>query len=246
MSAVQAPPLNLSFAATFLVLLSAFLNARADSLPPAPPALEASRGMPPAPGSLLSSPPPFVSTKFGISHQVNVNAIGQNMVGDAANEPSLCIDPTNPNRIAVGWRQFNSTNSDFREAGWGFSTNGGLNWKYGGVLETNVFRSDPVLAAAADGKFYYLSLTPSPVFECDLWRSTNGGASWQRVGPAKGGDKAWMNIDATSSPGRGNIYQAWSTAGNVYSNRTFSFTYDGGLNWADPLHVPQIPVWGTL
>ena len=46
-----------------------------------------------------------LSTSYGISHQVNVNAAGQNIAGDAANEPTICIDPTNPNRMAVGWRQ---------------------------------------------------------------------------------------------------------------------------------------------
>src|SRR4051812_30229320 len=37
------------------------------------------------------------------SHQVNVNALGQNITGDAANEPSLCVDPTNRSKIAIGW-----------------------------------------------------------------------------------------------------------------------------------------------
>src|SRR2546427_2802112 len=89
----------------------------------------------------------IISTPFGTSFQVNVNSSGQNIAGDAANEPSLCIDPTNPNRIAIGWRQFNSTNSSFRQAGFGFSTNGGSSWTFGGTLQTDVFRSDPVLAS---------------------------------------------------------------------------------------------------
>src|SRR5664279_5859949 len=38
------------------------------------------------------------------SHQVNVNANGQNITGDAANEPSICVDPTNHNKISIGWR----------------------------------------------------------------------------------------------------------------------------------------------
>src|SRR5476651_2648167 len=48
------------------------------------------------------------------SQQVNVNANGLNVVGDAANEPSICVDPTNHNRMAIGWRQFNSVTSNFR------------------------------------------------------------------------------------------------------------------------------------
>jgi len=188
-----------------------------------------------------------VSTPFGVSYQVNVNGSGQNIPGDAANEPSLCLDPNNPNRIAIGWRQFDTTNSNFRQAGWGYSTDGGANWTLGGVLETNVFRSDPVLAADAAGQFYYLSLKISPVYACDLWKSTNGGMNWQLIGPAQGGDKAWMVIDRTTSPGRGNIYEDWDPAQpNTYSNRLFSRSVDLGATWLDPLAIPHTPEWGTL
>ena len=185
-----------------------------------------------------------VSTPFGTSYQVNVDASGQNIGGDAANEPSLCIDLTNPNRIAVGWRQFNSITNNFRQAGWGYSTNGGVNWTFGGTLQTNVFRSDPVLASDAEGRFYFLSLQQLP-FRCDLWRSTDGGANWQQLGPAAGGDKAWMTIDKTSGPGHGNIYQAWDYA-STSSNHYFSLSYDGGLTWTNPFIIPQEPYWGTL
>src|SRR5678816_4784044 len=61
-----------------------------------------------------------VSTSFGISRQVNVNASGQNIAGDAANEPSMCIDPSNTNRMAIGWRQFDTVTSNFRQGGWAY------------------------------------------------------------------------------------------------------------------------------
>src|SRR5206468_4340074 len=108
---------------------------------------------------------------------------------------------------------------NFRQAGWGYSTNGGVSWTFGGTLETNVFRSDPVLAADAEGRFYYLSLLQDP-FRCDLWRFTNGAANWERLGPAAGGDKSWMTIDRTAGPGNGNIYQAWDYASS-FSNHYF-------------------------
>ena len=54
-----------------------------------------------------------------------MDANGQNITGDAANEPSICVDPTNPNRMAIGWRQFNSVASNFRQSGWGYTSNGG-------------------------------------------------------------------------------------------------------------------------
>ena len=190
-----------------------------------------------------------VSTSFGISYQVNVGASGQNIAGDAANEPSLCIDPTNPNRIAIGWRQFDTTNSNFRQAGVAYSTNGGLNWTFPGNLEAGTFRSDPVLASDANGVFYYLGISNANTFDCDLLRSTNGGVTWQRVGPAQGGDKEWMAIDTTSGPGRGNIYQVWSPFYNVYNNSPgFMFTRstDGGGSWMTALGLPHSPYWGTL
>ena len=49
--------------------------------------------------------------------QVNVAPGQLNIVGDAANEPSIAVDPTNPNRISIGWRQFDTITSDFRQAG---------------------------------------------------------------------------------------------------------------------------------
>src|ERR1051325_8919001 len=80
-----------------------------------PPALE-TYGQPPSARLLSLSPSLVTATPSGASRQVNVNASGGNIVGDAANEASICMDPTNPNRIAVGWRQFNSVTSDFRQA----------------------------------------------------------------------------------------------------------------------------------
>ena len=187
-----------------------------------------------------------VSSPFGTSYQVNVNAAGQNIPGDAANEPSFCIDPTNPKRMAVGWRQFDSVTNNFRQAGWGYSTNGGLNWTVGGVLEPGIFRSDPVLAADAEGRFYYLSLLSD--FHCDLWRSTNGGMTWERLSYAFGGDKPLMTIDTTTGIGRGNIYHACSPFYTYSGDQTNMFTRstDAGLNWMPPMAVPQFPYWGTL
>ncbi|MEP6710066.1 MAG: hypothetical protein ABJB32_08045, partial [Verrucomicrobiota bacterium] len=106
------------------------------------------------------------------SFQVNVAANGQNITGDAANEPSICVDPTNLSKIAIGWRQFNSVASNFRQAGWGFTSNGGTSWTFPGVLENNVFRSDPVLDSGDTGVFFYLSLLQT--FFDNMWRSLNG------------------------------------------------------------------------
>lgn len=66
---------------------------------------------------------PQMISQFGnfTSYQVNVNSAGQNIVGDAANEPSICVDPTNPLKMTIGWCQFNNVTSNFRQAGWAYN-----------------------------------------------------------------------------------------------------------------------------
>jgi len=180
------------------------------------------------------------------SYQVNVDAQGHNILGDAANETSIAVDPTNGNKMTIGWRQFNSVQSNFRQGGWGYTTDGGTSWTFPGVLENNVFRSDPVLNSNETGNFFYLSLLQT--FCDDMWRSLNGGQSWTRLPPeggGGGGDKEWFTIDKTNGMGHGFQYQAWSTAA-ACSGGQFSRSTDGGVTWMSPINIPNSPVWGTL
>jgi hypothetical protein len=178
-----------------------------------------------------------------ISTQVNVNASGQNITGDAANEPSITVDPTNGNKITIGWRQFNSVASNFRQAGYAFTTNAGATWTFPGVLENNVFRSDPVLDADTTGTFFYLSLLET--FFDNMWRSLDGGMTWTNIAPAKGGDKQWFVIDNTTSSGHGFQYQHWSSSGNNFGGKQFTRSTDGGVTWLNPITLPNSASWGT-
>src|SRR6187551_3003438 len=167
---------------------------------------------PPALIYRLDTSPRMVSPHGAfISYQVNVDANGNNIVGDAANECSISVDPTNLNKMAIGWRQFNNVTSNFRQAGWGYTTDGGSHWTFPGVLENNVFRSDPVTNSNEIGQFFYLSLQSGNGQYCDdIWRSLNGGESWTRQGEAFGGDKQWFTIDKSNGPGHGFQYQFWT------------------------------------
>src|SRR5215831_19361119 len=189
---------------------------------------------------------PALVLQFGpyTSYQVNVDANGNNRIGDAANEPSICVDPTDGNKMSIGWRQFDSVLSNFRQAGFAYSTNGGSNWISPGVLQPNVFRSDPVLNSDSSGRFFYLSLLET--FFDDLWQSLTGGQSWTMIAPADGGDKEWFTIDNTNSSGHGFQYQFWSTDGNNYGGRQFTRSINGGSTWLDPIDIPNSPAWGTL
>ncbi len=174
------------------------------------------------------------------SYQVNVDANGNNIVGDAANECAISVDPTNPSKMAIGWRQFNSVTSNFRQGGWGYTTNGGTTWTFPGVLENNVFRSDPVTNSNEVGTFFYLSLLQT--FCENMYRSTNGGQSWtelQADGLAEGGDKEWFTIDKTNGPGHGFQYQSDDGGNCSGSGVEFQRSTDGGVTWQAPIVVPN-------
>ncbi len=194
-------------------------------------------------GRLESSPQKISSFNSFTSYQVNVDANGFNIVGDAANEPSLTVNPIDRSRMSIGWRQFNTVFSNFRQGGFAYSSNDGENWTFPGVLSSD-FRSDPVLQADAAGNFFYLSLLPN--FVDDLWRSPNGGQSYGSVGPAFGGDKEWFTIDNTNSPGRGFLYQFWNPPDNGLAPPQFTRSTDSGASWMDPTVVPRPVGAGTL
>jgi len=179
--------------------------------------------------------------------QVNVDDNGDNIVGDAANEPSIAVDPTNPNRMCIGWRQFDSISNDFRQAGYGYSTNGGQDWTFPGAIDAGVFRSDPVLASDASGTFYYNSLTVvGSDYFCDVYRSTDGGATWDAGVFAQGGDKQWMAVDSTGGMGDGHIYAFWSYPFSTCEPGFFTRSTNGGASYEDCITVSGYPYYGTL
>jgi len=208
---------------------------------------------PPAPPRKIETSPRMIS-QFGsfTSFQVNVDANGNNILGDAANECSISVDPTNLSKMTIAWRQFNNVTSNFRQAGWGFTTDGGTTWTFPGVLENNVFRSDPVTNSNEIGQFFYLSLQSdlNLSFFCDdLWRSTNGGQSWTLLSGergAGGGDKQWFTIDKTNGPGHGFQYQSDDGINCSGGGVQFQRSTNGGVTWQAPIVVPNGTDLGTL
>src|SRR5436309_1498988 len=208
---------------------------------------------PPAPPRKMETSPRMISP-FGVftSYQVNVDASGQNIIGDAANECSISVDPTDGNKMTIAWRQFNDVTSNFRQGGWGYTTDGGINWTFPGVLENNVFRSDPVTNSNEIGQFFYLSLQSDVnlSFFCDdLWRSTHGGQSWTLLSGERGGgggDKEWFTIDKTNGPGHGFQYQSDDGFNCSGSGVRFQRSTDGGVTWQAPIVVPGGTDLGTL
>jgi len=193
-----------------------------------------------------TSPAYSYSSSWFTTVQVNVNELGQNIVGDAANEPSIAFDPTDPNKMAIGWRQFDNINNSFRQAGFGYTTDAGQTWTFPGVIDPGVFRSDPVLDCDTDGNFYYNSLTvQGEDYLCDVYISGDGGSSWDDGTFAYGGDKQWMSIDKSGGLGSGNIYAFWTSYYSICDPDFFTRSVDAGFSYEDCSSIPGYPYWGT-
>jgi hypothetical protein len=134
-----------------------------------------------------------------------------------------------------------------RQAGWGWTADGGQTWTFPGVIEPGVFRSDPVLDTDADGNFYYNSLTVQNGndYFCHVYVSTNGGQTWDGGVYAFGGDKQWMVIDRTGGIGHGNIYANWTRAFSICNGQA-TVSWDDGGSFENCFGVPGQPQWGTL
>ena len=185
------------------------------------------------------------TTTFGrFTHiQVNVNP-GGDILGDAANEPSIAVDPTNHDRMVIGWRQFDTVASNFRQAGFGYSTDGGATW-VAGKIQPGVFRSDPVLGVNATGQFFYNSLHGN--LTTQVFPSSDGGATWGIATFAYGGDKQWMDIDDTGGASDGFIHQVWSPSGSPDPTHTYNRSTDDGASYSAPSTLAPFPLfWGTL
>lgn len=194
--------------------------------------------------SKVYSPAYTYSVPGFFTTQVNVSSDGENIVGDASNEPSIAFDPNNPDKMAIGWRHFETINNSFRQAGIGYSSDGGITWSFDQVIDPGVFRSDPVLDADAQGNFYYNSLTVSGGdYWCDIYKSENGGETWNDETFGYGGDKQWFSIDKSNGPGSGNIYHYWSSV-SICPPYKFTRSVDNGVSYEDCSGIPGNPYWG--
>lgn len=165
--------------------------------------------------------------------QVNVNSSGQNIVADAANEPGITINPLDGNQMAIGWRQFDNVLSNFRQAGWAYTTDAGLTWTFPGAIDAGIFHSDPVLDYDLAGNFYYngLHVDNNGIYTCEVYKSFTGGDVWTSGVPAAGGDKQWMAIDRTQGQGSGNIYSYWTSSFSSCAPANFTRSSTGGTSF---------------
>ena len=173
---------------------------------------------------------PLVDPSTGV--QVNVDSSGANIPGDAANESSLAVSYSDATYMIIGFRQFDTVEDDFRQAGYTYSLDNGNSWNFPGSLDPGVFHSDPVLASSGNGSIYYFALADL------LMKSDDGGLTWQDGLNGVTGDKPWMAIDNTPGFGAGHIYLIWNLDG-------FSRSVDGGITFITQ-HFDSIDAFGTI
>ncbi|OAI27527.1 hypothetical protein [Methylomonas koyamae] len=184
-----------------------------------------------------------------LSSQVNVAADGRNIVGDAANEPSLALNPLDPANIVVSWRQFDSVASSFRQGGWAYTADAGEHWHFAGTITPGEGRSNPTLDVDALGHFYYQSLhfDPSYTFVQDIQviKSLDGGRSWEApvFAYGQGGDKAQMAVDRSGTASDGHVYLVWR---DCLAEKCFVRSTDRGASFQPPLAIPSTPTFGTM
>lgn len=162
---------------------------------------------------------------------------------NGVNEPSICMDPNNPNHIIAGA----NTNLYF------VSDDGGFNWSEGTLNspEYGVW-GDPCIIVDTAGDFYFLHLSNpqngswidrivSQKFDFDTYEWSNG--SFMGLDGTKAQDKEWAVVDSVNN----NIYVTWtqfddygSSSSDDYSNIHFSKSTDAGETWSIAKQINEV------
>lgn len=160
---------------------------------------------------------------------LSVGPDGCNSLIDDNSNPSIAIDPENPDRVVVTWRQIPDNTFDRIDAPISYSSDRGATWSHrGSVSNAHRFESSRV-AAGSDGAFYHISAA-RPSHNIQLFRSEDGGATW--TGPSwtfyvPNGSPASIIVDHSRSARRGNIYVT------LAGFSTFFRSVDGGVTFQE-------------
>jgi hypothetical protein len=79
-----------------------------------------------------------------------------------------------------------------------------------------------------------------------VFKSTDGGATWDGGVDAQGGDKQWQDIDRSGGPGEGNIYATWTQSFSICYPGFFTRSSNRAASFEACVEVPGSPQWGTL
>ncbi len=185
--------------------------------------------------------------------KLNVSPIIQNVKIDEGStglgpcEPSICINPDNPQQILAG------SILDRVHV----SNDGGETWTTSKLESSVGVYGDPVVRIANDGTFYYAHLSdpkgkPFTSIEfldrIQVQRSVDGGVTWSdgsapESDRSKDQDKQWLFID----PQSGHILMSW-TEFDKYGDKVlqdcsrilFSRSGDRGISWTKPQMLTEL------
>jgi hypothetical protein len=161
-------------------------------------------------------------------------------------EPSICINPTNPDNIVAG-----------SVLHWVYVSNdGGKTWSKDILKSSSGVYGDPVIRSDFKGNIYYshLSNPTGKAWQDEefldrivIQKSENGGKTWNdgsftRPNNPKDQDKQWMAVD----PNDNTLYMTW-TEFDKYDSKDpkdksrilFTKSTDRGESWTDPLPISQ-------
>lgn len=172
--------------------------------------------------------------------------IHQGKSGIGPCEPSICISPTDNNKIVAGSVLDNVY----------YSEDGGKTWVVERLDSPFGVYGDPVIGADSKGDFYYLHLSDPDkrgwsseriLDRIVIQKSKDGGKTWSDgsfmgLRPPKDQDKHWLGIN----PDNDDLYVTW-TEFDKYGSKNdedksrilFSKSVDGGINWTEAIAISE-------
>jgi hypothetical protein len=152
------------------------------------------------------------------------------------NEPSIAINPLNPNELVAG-----SNNQNVYR-----SSDGGLTWTNDFLISTEGVNGDPCLLCDSLGNFFYFHLS-TDIDKIVCQKSTNAGVLFSNGSYAWNNniltqDKEWATVDMHSN----NLYVTWTEYDNGpnpglqdSSRIYFSKSTDNGLTFSNPVKINE-------
>jgi len=178
----------------------------------------------------------------GYSQHTNI-LIDDDQTGYDPCEPSIIINPENPNHIVAGA----IINRYY------YSTNAGYSWSKGLLDSPFGVWGDPCIIVDTNSSYHYLHLSNPPsgnwIDRIVSQKADQIGDEWNEgtymgLNGNKAQDKAWAVIDRTNN----NIYVTWtqfdqygSSNPDDESNIHFSKSTDGGITWSDAKQINIVP-----